>query len=125
MPTRKRKRRERTHEWQEIQQADALARTRGQYERLRPIVSCLARRQPSAPKKSGVSERTLHRPSQTDLKQLKAWSSLFHKVPSLPASTESVSRLRYRRCGRLIVNLKAEYPGFSTPRACHDLFSAL
>ncbi|GCE28242.1 hypothetical protein KDA_37260 [Dictyobacter alpinus] len=51
MPTRKRKRRERTHNWQDIQQA-TLWPEQEVYERLRPL-SCSGKQQPSVPKKLG------------------------------------------------------------------------
>ena len=58
MPTRKRKRRERTHNWQEIQQADAVPEQEV-YERLRPIV-LFGETAAERAKETGTSERTLH-----------------------------------------------------------------
>jgi len=51
MPVRKRKRRERIHDWQEIQQ-QTLWPEQDQYERLRPIV-LFGETAPSVPKKPG------------------------------------------------------------------------
>ena len=58
MPARKRKRRERTHDWQEIQQA-TLWPEQEVYERLRPIV-LFGETAAERAKETGASERTLH-----------------------------------------------------------------
>jgi hypothetical protein len=58
MPARKRKRRERTHDWQEIQHA-TLWPEQEAYERLRPIV-LFGETAAERAKETGASERTLH-----------------------------------------------------------------
>ncbi len=58
MPTRKRKRRERTHDWQEIQQY-TLWPEQEVYERLRPVV-LFGEMAAERAKETGTSERTLH-----------------------------------------------------------------
>ncbi len=107
MPARKRKRRERTHDWQEIQQ-QTLWPEQEQYERLRPIV-LFGETAAERAKETGVSPRTLHYQAKR-FEQL-GMISLFHQAPSPPASTGR--SLPPEMC-QLIVNLKAEYPGFST-----------
>jgi putative transposase len=107
MPTRKRKRRARTHDWQEIQQ-QTLWPEQEQYERIRPLV-LFGETAASRAKEIGASERTLH--DQAKRFEQLGMISLFHKVPSPPASTER--SLPPEMC-QLIVDLKAEYPGFST-----------
>src|SRR6266571_1055794 len=107
MPARKRKRRERTHDWQEIQQ-QTLWPEQEQYERLRPIV-LFGETAAERAKETGESPRTLHYHAKR-FEQL-GMISLFHQAPSPPASTGR--SLPPEMC-QLIVNLKAEYPGFST-----------
>jgi putative transposase len=58
MPARKRKRREPTHDWQEIQQA-TLRPEQEAYERLRPLV-LFGETAAERAKETGASERTLH-----------------------------------------------------------------
>jgi hypothetical protein len=106
MPTRKRKRRERTHDWQEIQQA-TLWPEQEVYERLRPIL-LFGETAAERAKETGASERTLHH--QAQLFEQEGMASLFHKEqPPPPPPGHS---LPPEMC-QLIVNLKAEYPGFS------------
>lgn len=106
MPARKRKCRERTHDWQEIQQA-TLWPEQEVYERLRPIV-LFGETAAERAKETGASERTLHYQARR-FEQL-GMASLFPKQRSEPASPGP--RLPPEMC-QLIVNLKAEYPGFS------------
>ncbi len=107
MPARKRKRRTRTHDWQEIQQ-QTLWSEQEQYERIRPLV-LFGETAAERAKETGVSERTLH--DQAKRFEQLGMISLFHKTPSTPVSTERSLPPEMRQ---LIVNLKAEYPGFST-----------
>src|SRR5258706_1451713 len=106
MPARKRKRRERTHDWQEIQQA-TLWPEQEVYERLRPIV-LFGETAAERAKETGASERTLH--YQARRFELEGMASLFPKQRSDPLTPGL--KLPPEMC-QLIVNLKAEYPGFS------------
>ncbi len=106
MPARKRKRRERTHEWQEIQHA-TLWPEQEAYERLRPIV-LFGETAAERAKETGASERTLH--YQARLFEQEGMASLFHKERSM--EREPGRSLPPETC-QLIVNLKSEYPGFS------------
>ena len=106
MPARKRKRRSRTHDWQEIQQA-TLWPEQEVYERLRPIV-LFGETAAERAKETGASERTLH--YQANLFEQEGMASLFHKEH--PTDPQPGRSLPPEIC-QLIVNLKAEYPGFS------------
>ncbi len=106
MPTRKRKRRERTHDWQEIKQA-TLWPEQEAYERLRPIL-LFGETAAERAKETGASERTLYH--QAQLFEQEGMASLFHKEPPPPPLPGH--SLPPEMC-QLIVNLKAEYPGFS------------
>lgn len=106
MPARKRKRRERTHDWQEMQQS-TLWPEQEVYERLRPIV-LFGETAAERAKGTGASERTLHH--QARLFEQEGMGSLFHKERS--ESLAPGRNLPPEMC-QLIVNLKAEYPGFS------------
>ncbi len=106
MPARKRKRRERTHNWQEIQQY-TLWPEQEVYERLRPIV-LFGETAADRAKETGASERTLH--YQARLFEQEGMASLFHKERREPPAPGR--NLPPEMC-QLIVNLKAEYPGFS------------
>jgi putative transposase len=106
MPARKRKRRERTHDWHEIQQA-TLWPEQEAYERLRPIV-LFGETAAERAKETGASERTLH--YQARRFEQEGMASLFPKPPSEPLAPGL--KLPSEMC-QLIVNLKAEYPGFS------------
>lgn len=105
MPTRKRQRISRTHNWQEIQQ-HMLWPEQEQYERLRPIV-LFGETAAARAKETGASERTLHEQAKR-FEQL-GMISLFHKAPSPPTET---GRSLPPEMRQLIVNLKAEHPGF-------------
>jgi hypothetical protein len=76
MPARKRKRRERTHDWQAIQQA-TLWPEQEAYERLRPIV-LFGETAAERAKETGASERTLH--YQADQFERFGMASLFPKT---------------------------------------------
>jgi len=106
MPARKRKRRERTHEWQDIEQA-TLWPEQEVYERLRPIV-LFGETAASRARETGASERTLHQ--QAKLFEQEGMASLFHKART--TEREPGRNLPPDMC-QMIVNLKAEYPGFS------------
>jgi putative transposase len=106
MPARKRKRRERTHDWQAIQQA-TLWPEQEAYERLRPIV-LFGETVAGRAKETGASERTLH--YQADQFERFGMASLFPKT-RVPAPDPG-QRLPPEMC-QLLVNLKAEYAGFS------------
>src|SRR6266849_3285944 len=101
MPARKRKRRERTHDWQAIQQA-TLWPEQEAYERLRPIV-LFGETAAERAKETGASERTLH--YQARRFEQEGMASLFPKPPQQPATPGP--RLPPELC-QLIVNLKAE-----------------
>jgi transposase len=106
MPARKRPRREPTHNWQIIQQ-QTLWPEQEQYERLRSVVLF---GQPVAEraKETGTSERTLYH--QVRLFEQEGMASLFPKERVSPS--ENGRSLPPEMC-QLIVNLKAEHPGFS------------
>ena len=106
MPAHKRKRRERTHEWQDIQQA-TLWPEQEVYERLRPIV-LFGETAASRARETGASERTLHH--QAKRFEQEGMASLFPKGST--AEREPGRSLPPDMC-QMIVNLKAEYPGFS------------
>src|SRR6266487_381176 len=106
MPACKRKRRERTHNWQEIQQY-TLWPEQEVYERLRPIV-LFGETAADRAKETGASERTLH--YQARLFEQEGMASLFHKERREPPAPGR--NLPPEMC-QLIVNLKAEYLGFS------------
>ncbi len=106
MPARKRKRREPTHNWQEIQQ-QALWPEQEQYERLRPIV-LFGQTAASRAKETGTSERTLH--DQADQFERYGMISLFHQPR--PPSPEPGRNLPPEMC-QLIVDLKNECPDLS------------
>jgi putative transposase len=106
MPARKRKRRERTHDWQEIQQ-QTLWPEQTAYELLCPIV-LFGETAAERAKETGASERTLH--YQADQFERYGMVSLFRQ-PRSP-SPEPGRSLPPQMC-QLIVNLKSEYPGFS------------
>jgi hypothetical protein len=106
MPARKRKRRERTHDWHEIQQA-TLWPEQEAYERLRPIV-LFGETAAERAKETGGSPRTLH--YQARRFEQEGMASLFPKPSSEPLPPGL--KLPPEMC-QLIVNLEAEYPGFS------------
>ena len=76
------------------------------YERLRPIV-LFGETAADRAKETGASERTLH--YQARLFEQEGMASLFHKERQYAAPGRN---LPPEMC-QLIVNLKAEYPGFS------------
>src|SRR5947209_9427770 len=98
MPTRKRKRRERTHDWQKIQQY-TLWPEQEVYERLRPIV-LFGETAAERSKEIGVSERTLH--YQANLFEQEGVASLFRHGP--PLDLQPGRNLPPEIC-QLIVNL--------------------
>lgn len=106
MPARKRKLREPTNDWQEIQQY-TLWPEQEQYERLRPIV-LFGQTAAERAKETGASERTLL--YQANLFEQEGMRSLFPKEG--PRQPEPGRSLPPEMC-QLIVNLKSEYPGFS------------
>jgi putative transposase len=107
VPRRRRERRERTHEWKEIQQ-QTLWPEQEAYERLRPIV-LFGETAASRAKEIGVSERTLH--YQADQFEQYGMVSLFPKDHS-PTSAPGGSLPPEMR--QFIVDLKAEHGGFRT-----------
>src|SRR5258708_16190867 len=78
MPARKRKRRERTHDWQEIQQY-TLWPEQERYELLRPVV-LFGETAAERARETGTSERTLYH--QTKLFEQEGMPTLFHKQPT-------------------------------------------
>jgi hypothetical protein len=106
MSKRKRLRRERTHDWQEIKQY-TLWPEQEQYERLRSIV-LFGETAAERAKETRASERTLH--DQAMRFEQEGMASLFHKERSQTADT---GRSLPPEMRQLIVNLKAEYPGFT------------
>jgi transposase len=105
VPRRRRERRERTHEWQEIQQ-QTLWPEQEVYERLRPLV-LFGETAASRAKETGVSERTLR--YQADQFEQYGLASLFPKerAPATETGRNLPPEMR-----QLIVDLKAEHPGF-------------
>jgi putative transposase len=105
MPARKRQRRERTHDWQEIQQY-TLWPEQQLYEKIRPVV-LFGETAAERAKEIGVSERTLH--YQAAQFEQHGMASLFHKerAPSPETGRSLPPEMR-----QLIVDLKAEHPGF-------------
>jgi putative transposase len=106
VPRRRRERRERTHEWQEIQQ-QTLWPEQEAYERLRPLV-LFGETAASRAKETGVSERTLR--YQADQFEHYGMASLF---PNERAPAPDPGRSLPPEMCQLIVNLKAEYSDFS------------
>ncbi len=105
MPARKRKRRERTHDWQEIQQY-TLWPEQERYELLRPVV-LFGETAAERARETGTSERTLYH--QTKLFEQEGMASLFHKQPT---PSPDKGRALPPEMRQLIVDLKAEHPGF-------------
>jgi len=106
MSARKRKRRERTHDWQEIKQY-TLWPEQEVYERLRPVI-LFGETAAERAKDIGASERTLH--DQAKRFEELGMLSLFHKAPSPPAET---GRSLPPEMRQLMVDLKAEHPDFT------------
>jgi putative transposase len=106
MPARKRPRREPTHDWQAIQQ-QTLWPEQEQYERLRSVV-LFGQSVAERAKETGTSERTLYH--QVRLFEQEGMASLFPKERVSPSET---GRSLPPEMRQLIVNLKAEHPGFS------------
>src|SRR5947208_12234587 len=106
MPARKRKRRERTHDWQEIQQY-TLWPEQQLYEKIRPVV-LFGETAAERAKEIGASERTLHH--QARRFEQEGMASLFRKEPP-PVPDQGRSLPQEMR--QLIVDLKAEHPGFT------------
>ena len=79
MPARKRKCRERTHEWQDIQQA-TLWPEQEVYERLRPIL-LFGETAAERARETGASERTLHH--QAKLFEQEGMASFFPKARTI------------------------------------------
>lgn len=105
MPRRRRVRRERTHDWEEIKQ-QTLWPEQEAYERLRPVV-LFGETAASRAKETGVSERTLR--YQADQFEQYGMISLFGKERA-PAPEPGHSLPPEMR--QLIVDLKIEHPGF-------------
>src|SRR3989442_4717869 len=106
MPWSKRPRRERTHDWQKIQQY-TLWPEQKIYELLRPVVlfnEAVAERA----QETGSAERTLYRKAE----QFEEYgmASLFPKDP--PTRSEDKSRSLPPDMRQLIVDLHAEHPAF-------------
>jgi|GEM_PF-224575 len=107
MPARKRPRREPTHDWQEIQQL-TLWPEQESYERLRPML-LFGETAAERARETGASERTLYH--QAKQFEQEGMASLIHRERVAGSSTER--SLPPEMC-QLIVDLKAEHPGFST-----------
>jgi transposase len=105
MPKRKRERRERTHDWQQIQQYTLWPEQKA-YELLRPVV-LFGETAAERAKETGASERTLHH--KADQFDQEGMASLFH-TDSTPSPDKSRTLPPDMR--QLIVDLKAEHPGF-------------
>jgi putative transposase len=118
VPRRRRERRTRTHDWQEIQQ-QTLWPEQEAYERLRPIV-LFGETAASRAKETGVSERTLH--YQADQFERYGMVSLF---PKAPAPAPDPGQRLPPEMRQLIVDLKAEHPAFrphEIARICYVRF---
>jgi hypothetical protein len=118
VPRRRRVRRERTHDWEEIQQ-QTLWPEQEVYERLRPLV-LFGETAASRAKETGVSERTLR--YQADQFEQYGMASLF---PKEPASPPDPGRNLPPEMRQLIVDRKRRTSRFPSPRAGPDLLSAL
>ncbi len=105
MPRSNRRRRERTHDWQKIQQY-TLWPEQKIYEQLRPVVLFNESAAERA-RESGSAERTLQRKAEQFERY--GMASLFPKEPTSPADT---SRSLPPDMRQLIVDLKAEHPAF-------------
>ncbi len=105
MPGKKRPRRERTHDWHQIQQY-TLWPEQHVYELLRPIVLFQEDAAERA-RETGAAERTLQR--KADQFEQYGMISLFPKEPAQPSET---SRSLPPDMRQLIVDLHAEYPAF-------------
>lgn len=103
----KRKRRARTHEWQEIEQ-QTLWPEQAVYERIRPLV-LFGETAAERAKEIGASERTLH--EQAKRFEQEGMRSLFPKERT--PSPDTGRSLPEDMC-QLIVDLKAEHPGFTS-----------
>jgi len=106
MPARKRKRRARTHDWQEIKQY-TLFPEQEHYERLRPVI-LFGETAAERANEIGVSPRTLH--DQAKRFEQEGMRSLF---PKERPQTAEQGRSLPPEMRQLIVNLKAEHPGFT------------
>ena len=106
MPRKKRPRRERTEDWQQIQQY-TLWPEQKVYELLRPVVLF---NEPSASRaqETGSAERTIYRKAAAFEEQ--GMASLFQKEPTDRGQEKSRSLPPDMR--QLIVDLKAEHPAF-------------
>ena len=107
MPRRRRERREPTHDWQEIQQ-QTLWPEQELYEKLRPML-LFGQTAASRAKETGASERTLH--YQANQFDQYGMVSLFPNE-RVPTPAESGRNLP-PDMRQLIVDLKAEHPGFT------------
>ena len=105
MPRSRRERRERTHDWQKIQQYTLWPEQKA-YELLRPVV-LFGETAAERAKETEASERTLHH--KADQFDQHGMASLFHKE-STPSPDKARSLPPDMR--QLIVDLKAEHPGF-------------
>lgn len=105
MPRSRRERRERTHDWQQIQQY-ALWPEQQLYEKIRPVV-LFGETAAERARETEASERTLHH--QADQFDQQGMASLFHKERS-PSPDKGRSLPPDMR--QLIVDLKAEHSGF-------------
>src|SRR5947209_19188438 len=105
MPRSKRPQRERTHDWQRIQQY-TLWPEQTVYELLRPVVLFNESAAERA-KETGTAERTLQRKAEQF--EQHGMASLF---PKAPASSADASRSLPPDMRQLIVDLKAEHPAF-------------
>lgn len=105
MPRSRRDHRERTHDWQQIQQY-TLWPEQKVYELLRPVV-LFGETDAQRAKETGTSERTLHH--KADQFDQQGMTSLFHKqtTPSPDKARSLPPDMR-----QLIVDLKAEHAGF-------------
>jgi putative transposase len=105
MPARKRPRRECTHDWQEIQHY-TLWPEQQLYEKIRPVI-LFGETASERARETGTSERTLYH--QARLFEQEGMASLFPKERAPSTETGRGLPLEMRQ---LIVNLKAEHPGF-------------
>jgi hypothetical protein len=105
MPRSRRERRERTHDWQQIQQY-TLWPEQQLYERIRPVV-LFGETAAERARETEASERTLH--YQADQFDQQGMTSLFHKErsPSVDKGRSLPPDMR-----QLIVDLRAEHPSF-------------
>ena len=119
MPANKRPRRERTDDWQKIQHYTLWPEQKA-YELLRPVVLF---NEPTVERamETSTAQRSMY-PKVAQFEE-QGMGSLFAKEES--GRERDTSRSLPPDMRQLIVDLKAEHPGFRLNGNCHDLLSPL